>query len=205
MNKKTISNTSPPSQKKVLRQQLRQKRRSLSRAQQQQASRNLLKVLSAQPVWQNSKHIAVYLARDGEIDPQLLIEDAWEKGKTIYLPVIDPLNRHTMTFLPWHPNTITVKNKYGIPEPDIRRYKPRPAWALDMVLLPLTGFDASGKRMGMGGGYYDRTFAFINKGTKPRQPVLAGLAHECQRVHQIPVDNWDIPLSKIYTDLHRYP
>ena len=205
VNKRSDTTSQTAKAKKALRQKLRQKRKSLTPAQQQQASMDLLKNLSSELIWRKSNHIAVYLARDGEIDPKLLVEEGWKCGKQFYLPVIDPLNRNTLTFLPWEPNTITITNKFGIPEPDVRFYKPRTVWTLDLVLLPLTGFDASGKRMGMGGGFYDRTFSFIGKGTRPRQPSLMGLAHECQRVDKIPVDNWDIPLSKIFTDQSRYP
>ncbi len=196
-----------------LRKRLREARRSLTSEQQLHASQQLLKNLLEHPAYAESQHIALYLAQDGEIDPCLVIEDAWSKNKNIYLPVVDSQGSHTMTFYIHRKDTVMVNNQYGIPEPDSSRYPDYPAWSLDMVLLPLTGFDASGNRMGMGGGYYDRTFSFLQSKTttsdkaKDEQcnPLLIGLAHECQRVSQIPVECWDIPLAGIITDKTFYP
>lgn len=97
-------------------------------------------------------------------------------------------------------------NQYGIKEPCLRTNKTILSKQLNLVLLPLVAFDAQGNRMGMGGGYYDRTFAFKNQhqnkiGTKPK---LLGLAHECQQVEQLPIESWDIPLQGILTDQHYY-
>lgn len=195
----------PAQKKKNLRQLLRQNRRALSEAQQTTASQSLLKNLLNLPAYQNSQHIAVYIAADGEIDPLRLVQDAWKQGKHIYLPLVDPKGTHTLTFLPWQEDTVMVNNKYGIPEPDSSLYTALPTQDLDLVLLPLTGFDEHGRRMGMGGGYYDRTFSFIKEGnTQSQQPLLIGLAHECQKVENIPSESWDIPLAGIATDVHYY-
>ena len=191
--------------KKTLRQTLRKTRKALSESQQKAASQGLLKNLLAHPAYQNSQHIAVYLAADGEINPQPLVQDAWKQGKQVYLPVVDPKGTHTLTFLLWQENTVMVENKYGIPEPDSSLYTALPTQELDLVLLPLTGFDETGRRMGMGGGYYDRTFSFIDKGNaESQQPQLIGLAHECQKVDNIPSEDWDIPLTGIATDRRYY-
>ena len=192
-------------EKKALRQALRKTRRELSANQQKTASQGLLKNLLDLPAYQNSQHIAVYIAADGEIDPLLLVQNAWKQGKQIYLPLVDPKGTHTLTFLPWQEDTVMVNNKYGIPEPDSSLYKALPTQELDLVLLPLTGFDENGRRMGMGGGYYDRTFSFVREeNTQSQQPRLIGLAHECQKVENIPSESWDIPLAGIATDLRYY-
>ncbi len=95
-----------------------------------------------------------------------------------------------------------VTNRFGIPEPQARHgahpARRLPAWALDLILLPLVGFDDDGQRMGMGGGFYDRTLAFTRR-PGPR-PHLIGLAHECQRVESLPVAPWDVPLDAIVSD-----
>ncbi|MTI12763.1 5-formyltetrahydrofolate cyclo-ligase [Sansalvadorimonas verongulae] len=192
-------------QKSELRKHLRQIRRSLTPAQQQAASQRLLNTLLTLPAYQNSQHVAVYIAADGEIDTRHFVEDAWRKGKNIYLPVVDPQGSKTLTFLPWQEDTVMINNKYGIPEPDSSLYQTRLASGLDLVLLPLTGFDEAGKRMGMGGGYYDRTFAFVSgKEKKAPQPQLIGLAHECQKAGNIPSESWDIPLTGVATDQRFY-
>ncbi len=95
-----------------------------------------------------------------------------------------------------------VTNRFGIPEPDTRhgahRARRQATWTLDVILLPLVGFDDDGQRIGMGGGFYDRTLAFTQRpGPRPR---LIGLAHDCQRVTRLPVAPWDVPLDAIVSD-----
>ena len=65
--------------------------------------------------------------------------------------------------------------------------------------MPLVGFDAAGNRLGMGGGFYDRTLAFMQRVPRP-SPVLIGVAHQCQQEAQLPAAAWDIPLQLIVTD-----
>ena len=69
---------------------------------------------------------------------------------------------------------------------------------VNVVFLPLVGFDRSGNRIGMGGGFYDRTLA--NSTLQNRHPLLVGLAHSCQQMDPIEHQTWDIPLQKIATD-----
>ena len=191
-------------QKKQLRQILRERRRRLSITEQHQASHRLKKILCRQNCYLKSQRIALYLTNDGEIDPKEIAQKAWQQGKQCFLPVLNPLRPGWLQFLPWTPTTRMKKNRFGIPEPDARFYQPVPVWSLDLVLLPLTGFDRKGHRMGMGGGFYDRTFAFINTPGYIRAPQLIGLAHECQRVDRLPINSWDIPLSGIASDQQFY-
>lgn len=93
-----------------------------------------------------------------------------------------------------------VCNRFGIPEP--RRSQRRlPPWLLQLVLMPLVGFDKRGGRLGMGGGFYDTTFAFKHQKMGAR-PTLIGLAHACQEVESLPLAHWDVPLNAIATDKH---
>ena len=98
-----------------------------------------------------------------------------------------------------------IKNIYGIEEPKLIPDQRRNAWSLGLVFLPLVAFDTQGNRMGMGGGYYDRTFSFKKQNKSLRGPDLIGLAHEIQKVESLPVENWDIPLSTIITGSGCYP
>ncbi len=94
-------------------------------------------------------------------------------------------------------------NRFGILEPQLGINTVAPVWTLDIILLPLVGFDRGGNRMGMGGGFYDRTLAQfnVNQGNKGlKRPLLIGLAHHCQEVEQLQVQSWDIPLDIIATD-----
>ncbi|MCP1363185.1 5-formyltetrahydrofolate cyclo-ligase, partial [Halomonas sp. BBD45] len=120
----------------------------------------------------------------------------------VYLPVLRPLSDNRLWFVHYHADTPMVANRFGIREPHTRhgahRARQLPPWALDLVLLPLVGFDDDGNRMGMGGGFYDRSFAFVRY-RRPR-PRLIGVAHDCQRVERLPVASWDVPLDAIVSD-----
>ncbi len=195
--------------KKQLRQHLRQLRNSLNPAQQQQAADRLKQRVSREPIWQQSQNIAVYMANDGEVDLMPLVQLGWQQGKSIFLPVIDPARTRQLLFIPWRLDTVMTINRFGITEPAVQQnyseHRPFAAQSLDLVLLPLTGFDDNGNRLGMGGGFYDYTFAFVKQPQADQQPFLAGIAHECQRVEMIPVTDKDIQLSAIYSDLRGYP
>jgi 5-formyltetrahydrofolate cyclo-ligase len=74
------------------------------------------------------------------------------------------------------------------------------AWTLDLMLVPLVGFDGACNRIGMGGGFYDRTLAYLRRRRHWRRPRLIGIAHECQRVDRIDPRPWDIPLDAVVTE-----
>lgn len=194
----------PMNSRQQLRQNIRRKRRALTQQQQKRAAKRLHAQICRRPEFIRARHIALYLPNDGEIDPRPLIESCWKMGKKTYLPVLHPILHNRLWFVPYTRQTKLVRNIYNIEEPPLLRAPRRPPWALDLVLLPLVAFDAQGNRMGMGGGYYDRTFSFkVGKGAISG-PKLIGLAHELQRVEQLPVENWDIPLAGIISDEDSY-
>ena len=183
-------------QKRQLRQQLRKKRRALSLRQQQLAGRQLAKVINLSFTFLKAQHIALYLANDGEIDPQYILKKAVKAGKHCYLPVL--IADGKLGFSRYKPGDILTPNRFGIPEPKQRIW--RPAKALDLVLMPLVGFDRHGGRLGMGGGFYDKTFEWIKTQPILSAPTLLGLAHSCQEVDRLELESWDIPLSAVATD-----
>lgn len=183
-------------QKALLRQQLRQKRRKLSSYQQRQASQKLCQRLSKLISFKRARHIALYWPNDGEIDPSPLLSEALRAGKQCYLPVIT--QQGTLEFKRFSPSNRQRKNRFGITEPP-RFSKICHAKQLDLVFLPLVGFDRRGARLGMGGGFYDKTFAWKLK-LQRRKPQLIGLAHHIQEVKGLTVDSWDIPLTAIASD-----
>lgn len=187
--------------KKTRRRQLREKRRQLSAHQQKQAATNLARRIKQQPFFLRSQHIAFYLAEDGEISPNKILLEAIKRGKSCYLPVVHPLHKQQINFSPYRPGDKLTANRFGILEPLTARAT-FPAWALDVVLMPLVGFDQQGNRLGMGGGFYDRAFAFKKQtnNTASRNPILVGLAHHCQEVASLSCDPWDIPLQYVATD-----
>lgn len=191
-----------------LRREMRQRRRALSIIQQKNAAEDLKSRVLSMPEFMRAKRIALYLPNDGEIDPSLLIEKARKMGKICYLPVLQPLVENRLWFVRYDRLTPMTHNRFGIPEPklkgfaDKKRNRCRPE-DLDLVLFPLVAFDEKGGRMGMGGGFYDRTFAFTRQ-RRFAKPSLIGLAHECQKVDDLPIADWDIPLQGVISDKDIY-
>lgn len=185
----------PADPRQLIRKQIRQARQQLSSAQQQQAAQALCQQFLNLPELLNSQHIAVYLHNDGEIATAELINSLWQLGKSVYLPVLHPFTSGYLLFQHYQANTLLASNKYGIAEPILSCQDIKVVAELDLILTPLVAFDAQGQRIGMGGGFYDRTFA-----AQPlAQRRMIGLAHDCQQVACIPTEAWDVPLPMVLT------
>ncbi|CAE6950188.1 5-formyltetrahydrofolate cyclo-ligase [Pseudomonas marincola] len=183
-----------------LRRQLRQARRALGRHAQRQASLGLYRQLAQNPAWRRARHIALYLPNDGEIDPQLLLRAAQRQGKATYLPVLSAWPRTKMVFQRIRRGEALTPNRFRILEPRRNLHLQRKVWALDLVLMPLVGFDDQGGRLGMGGGFYDRSLAYKARRKSANKPMLLGLAHACQQVDQLALASWDVPLNATVTN-----
>jgi len=187
----------------INRSTLRQRRRALSARQQQIAATDISQRLNQLKKFQHAQRIAYYLANDGEVSPQLAIKQAEKRGQQTYLPVLHPLKYNRLYFTNHRNQPKLRPNRFGIVEPQLGINTVAPVWTLDIILLPLVGFDRCGNRMGMGGGFYDRTLARLNESKSNRglkRPLLIGLAHHCQEVEQLQAQSWDIPLDIIATD-----
>jgi 5-formyltetrahydrofolate cyclo-ligase len=187
-------------QRNALRREMRRRRRALTPLAQQQAASALARQLGRHPLFLRSRHIAFYLPNDGEMDLTPLIARAQAMGKRCYLPVLSPLYHNRLWFAPYHPESPLLLNRFGIPEPAADWSMMRPAWSLDLVLTPLVAFDEGGNRLGMGGGYYDRTLAYLNRRRHWRKPHLLGTAYSFQQVETLPHAPWDVPLHGIATE-----
>ena len=183
-----------------LRRQLRRARRALSPVAQRLASKKLSRMLSQSPAFRRARHVAFYLANDGEIDIRPLLLEAQRRGKTTYLPVLKAWPRTRMAFQRVQPREKLVRNRFKIQEPRPQPGMQRKTWALSLILLPLVGFDAHGGRLGMGGGFYVRSLAFKRIRKAQCKPQLLGVAHACQQVERLPVSSWDVPLDATVTD-----
>lgn len=183
-----------------IRKRNRLLRRRLTDREQKSHSETVARHFVCSSLFLRSRRIALYLAADGELNPEPLLQRARANGKKIYLPVLRPGSSNSLLFSEFDPKERLINNRFGIPEPDIRKHKPISAWGLDIVLLPLVAFDNSGNRLGMGGGYYDRTLSYLAQRNHWCKPTLIGLAHECQRVSSLERERWDIPLHGIITE-----
>ena len=190
---------------KSLRQQIRNQRRALSDAEREHAAFLLCERIAASRMFQQSKHIAFYLTNDGEIDLSLLIKHAWQQKKKVYLPVLAEPNTNRLWFIPYTQNTKLRNNRFAIPEPiHSNKTRLRKTLSLDLILMPLVAFDEQGNRVGMGGGFYDRTLSFLNHRKYWHKPNLLGVAYEFQKQNQLKTNSWDIPLQAIATDTYLY-
>lgn len=182
----------------ALRKTIRKHRRTLGAARQAIAAESLKANLESLECVRNAKRLGLYLVNDGEIDPEHFMHWAWRQQKQCYLPVLHEQNDQPMYFAEITPQSTFLNNRFDIPEP-VTDNSLR-ANQLDIILMPLVAFDAKGNRIGMGGGYYDRTLAFKRAHPYDRRPVLIGLAHEFQCLDEIKPAPWDIPLDGIVTD-----
>ena len=130
--------------------------------------------------------VAVYMAQDGEVDLQPIIDACWQRGIAVALPVI---SGRDLSFRAYRPETTLRRNRFGIPEPANAELLPPTT-----VLAPLVAFDDQGHRLGMGGGFYDRYFAAHPEARR------FGIAHDCQRADALPSDAQDIPLTAVATE-----
>ena len=178
-----------------LRRELRARRRALPAAQRIAAADALANQLLALPFLPDAGHVAGYWAMDGEI-----ALNSWQvrlPRSLIYcLPVLHSDN--SLRFAPWRPGEALVSNRFGIPEPDMDPAEALPAHALSLVVMPLVGFDARGHRLGMGGGWYDRSFAFRNAAVPP--PWLVGVGFDAQRVSHLDQEAWDVIPDALCTE-----
>ena len=177
-----------------LRRQLRQRRRDIPAAERIAAAEALAARLLALPFADVAGPVAGYWAMDGEIALH-----RWQMQlparQTYCLPV---LQGKLLRFAPWRPGQPLRANRYGIPEPDIDPERTLHAQDMALVVAPLVGFDPQGRRLGMGGGWYDRSFAFRQRQSAP--PWLVGAGFAAQQVPALPVEDWDVAVDAICTE-----
>lgn len=184
-----------PEDRAAIRQTIRHRRRALSVHEQHQAARLAARQMLSLPQVRQAKHIALFLSFDGELDTTPLIHALWQANKTVCLPRLHPFSPGNLLFLRYDADTPLVKNRLKIMEPPLDVRRVLPLSQLDVLVTPLVAFDDQGQRLGMGGGFYDRTLQNWQK--YHFYPV--GLAHDCQRVSELPTEAWDIPLPAIVT------
>ena len=182
-------------QRQAIRQHVRHLRRALTDEQQEQAAEQLAEhALNYAPITE-ARNIALFLSVDGELNTRPLIARLWHLKKAVYLPVLHPFSPGNLLFLRYSPDTLLLKNKLRIPEPPLDIRQLTTLDQLDVMMVPLVAFDQHGQRLGMGGGFYDRTLQnWRQQGFLP-----VGVAHDCQRVDSLPVAEWDVPLPVVLT------
>jgi len=189
-----------PTEKTDLRRSLRIRRNTLSAEERRLAARQLALNVAGTRLFLTSRRIACYLPNDGEIDTGGIIERVGRLRKTCYLPVLSRLLHDRLWFARIGAETEFTPNRFGIPEPVVGARELVRAQELDLILMPLVGFDDDGNRLGMGGGFYDRSLEFLRHRHHWRKPHVLGLAYDFQRVNGLVPDPWDIPLQGVATN-----
>ncbi len=184
--------------KQQLRNQMRKKRQALTPSQRQQFSENIATRLFQSNDFQRAQHIALYHSLADEVSTTHIFKQACLLQKSCYFPIIS--THGTLTFVKVDEATALIPGHYGILTP-AQINQTIALEALDLVLFPLLAFDSAGNRLGMGGGYYDKTFAKVRSGQSPR---LVGLAYDLQCVEDLPHSDLDIKLDEIITEKQIY-
>jgi len=182
--------------RKTLRAQMRRRRTQIPANVRITAAQSLAKQLLALPFASDCSHVAGYWAIDGEIALH-----AWQLALPTTVQYCLPLLHHDgrLRFAPWRAGQPIQANRYGIPEPQVETRNLLEPEAMGLVIIPLVAFDAHRNRLGMGAGWYDRSFAFRSSRYAP--PWLVGAAFGLQQVETLPVAAWDVPLDAVCTEV----
>jgi 5-formyltetrahydrofolate cyclo-ligase len=183
--------------KSGLRKQLRAHRRSLSAAEHARRSKLAAQALTRMPAFSAGKRIALYLSFDRETDTTALIAAARRRGVRVFVPVVVDRRHGRIRFYPLEGGL--EPGEFGIAVPR-RAARHTPGRWLDLIVIPLVGVDSSGRRLGMGGGFYDRALEFRRHRRHWRGPRLVGLAFDCQRTESNFSEPWDISLDSLATE-----
>ncbi len=184
-------------QRRALRQQLAERRHALTPPQRVAAAQGLRRTLEQLPEYFTDTPVAGYWACRGELPLNLVIPPLATRGQQFLLPVTTA-DQHLL-FAPWQAGDAVQPNRFGIPEPVMPTSWMTPA-QVELVLVPLLGFDRRGHRLGYGGGYYDRSFAFLKAGMRPREPLLVGIAYAFQELPELDAEPWDVALDFVATE-----
>ena len=196
-----MTNGKAASTKSHYRQHLLAQRRALTAEQVQQAARRVAASVWRLPVVARSRRLALYFPVSGELDCSPVISAAWRRGREVFLPVVAGTE---LRFAPFTPDSQLLHNRFGIAEPACSDREWRSAREMDVIFAPLVGFDAEGNRLGMGGGYYDRTLAFLALRANFRRPHFIGLAYAFQQIGTVPHKKHDVQLEAVVTDTGRF-
>ena len=169
--------------KNKMRELLVQKRRVMPTSERQMYSQQILDQLEQMTCFREAKTILLYYPIQNEVDVLPLVKK-YKHEKTLLFPVS---HRRGMTVHPYAGNEHMHRGKFGIPEPTTPAY----TGPIDLVIVPAVAFDAKGRRLGRGCGYYDR---FIKKLT---HTVLVGVGYDFQLVDEVPAARHDQRVHRV--------
>lgn len=186
-----------------IRTSIRKARREIPPAYRAAASSRICESFSRLEVFKAAQRIGGFLAFDGEADPLGLMILACEDAKQVYVPVMRGKGQ-PLSFAPWHPGIAMKPNGFGILEPDVAESDWIGGSELELVITPLVAFDKYLNRIGVGAGYYDRTFGFLKEAEQRTATRLIGFAFEMQKLKKIESNPWDVSLHGVVTEAQVY-
>jgi 5-formyltetrahydrofolate cyclo-ligase len=187
--------TASAREKRELRASLRAQRLALPAVERMRAAEAIVDLLLDHPVFAQPGYVAGYWAMGGEL-PLHVLQMRLREDQVWCLPCIQPDD--SLRFAPWRPGDELLSNRFGIPEPALSSDSQLVAEDLSIILLPLLGFTRGGQRLGMGGGFYDRSLAFRQHRAAP--PFLIGVGYGFQELPDLPADAWDVRLDAVLTE-----
>jgi 5-formyltetrahydrofolate cyclo-ligase len=176
-----------------VRSQIRAARKAIAPAQRSTAAHEAALNLIRNRKLAAARRVAVYRTHGSELDTAPLIDALLRAGRDVFLPVVT--SRSTLKFVRVRASSALRPGRHGIATPAAGASS---RWSeLDLILLPLLAFDAQGRRLGSGAGYYDRLLA---RRRAFRRPLVVGYAYAMQQQPQLPEDPWDRRLDGVVTE-----
>lgn len=187
-----------PTARQALRSELQARRAAATPAQRINAAQGLRSTLEQIPEFLTDSNIGGYWATAGELPLMALFDGIRQRDQLFHLPVVGPM--HSLQFVAWKVGDEVAPNRYGIPEPVHERSRRVAVDMIDVLLIPLLGFDRAGNRLGFGGGYYDRALEFLRDREQAASTLLVGVGYSFQEVEHIAAEPWDVKLDVIATE-----
>ena len=186
---------------KEIRNIIKEKRSQLSEKELRLTSKAITERIRSFKFPKELTKIGIYCAVNNEVDVHPLCKILWQESKRVYLPIVE---KKKLLFGEYRDTSNLKNNRFKIPEPIVGIESQISAFELDLIFMPLVAFDPMGNRIGMGGGFYDRTLDNKQLDNDLKKPILVGVAYEFQKQNQIQPNSWDIPLDMIFTESKIY-
>ncbi|WP_116964109.1 5-formyltetrahydrofolate cyclo-ligase [Fastidiosibacter lacustris] len=177
-----------------IRKVLRQIRKSIPSIQKNHLALALAKQFEIYFPKLTNKNIASYFATDEEISPYYINQRLKAKNNLLYYPILHSFHTRHLWF-----SVDTQKyarNKYQLLEPIFYANNILAPWELDIIIIPLVGFNKHKQRIGMGGGFYDTTLRYCKKFNNVQ---FIGIAFDEQQHDSVAMNSWDITMDAIIT------
>jgi len=178
-----------------VRRTLAEARRSLTETDRRERSRRIAALCRNIDGFSSANLVCSYVNFREEVETSELIAALLHEGRRVAVPVHLHGPSQPLIFAEIHALAELVPNHFGIPQPPREAARFLPTAAIPLFLVPGLAFDAAGRRLGYGLGFYDRAFADAAPGA-----LKVGLAFEVQILESVPADPHDVPMDFVVTE-----